>query len=154
MNLELAEEAAHFKVETQVFSAQEVQAMEPDVEVNVRGGILYPSDCHMHPGDFMATLKKHLEQARCEVAIEHSGNRFEKNGSTVTAGLLPIKENSPVRNWYWLIGSWLPLTAKLLVWTCCCRRAKDTALPTRTYPVTSPSFHPRRRPRSYDPNGQ
>nr|WP_315815604.1 FAD-dependent oxidoreductase [Paraflavitalea speifideiaquila] len=55
--IELAEEAAHFNIDTKIFSAQEIQAMEPDVEVNVRGGILYPMDCHMHPGDFMITLK-------------------------------------------------------------------------------------------------
>ncbi len=111
--LELAEEAAHFKVETKVFSAQEVQAMEPDVEVNVRGGILYPSDCHMHPGDFMATLKKHLEQAGVKLQLNTAVTGFEKNGSTVTA-VITDKGKFPCEELVLANGSWLPLTAKLL----------------------------------------
>jgi D-amino-acid dehydrogenase len=111
--LELAEEAAHFKVETKVFSAQEVQAMEPEVEVNVRGGILYPSDCHMHPGDFMITLKKHLEQAGVQLQLNTAVTGFEKNGEKVTA-VITDKGKFPCEELVLANGSWLPLTAKLL----------------------------------------
>jgi len=111
--LELAEEAAHFKVETKVFSAQEVQAMEPDVEVNVRGGILYPSDCHMHPGDFMATLKKHLENAGVKLQLNTAVTGFEKNAEKVTA-VITDKGKFPCEELVLANGSWLPLTAKLL----------------------------------------
>jgi D-amino-acid dehydrogenase len=111
--LELAEEAAHFKVDTKVFSAQEVQAMEPDVEVNVRGGILYPSDCHMHPGDFMATLKKHLEQAGVKLQLNTAVTGFEKNSEKVTA-VITDKGKFPCEELVLANGSWLPLTAKLL----------------------------------------
>lgn len=111
--LELAEEAAHFKVDTQVLTVQEIQAMEPDVEVNVRGGILYPLDCHMHPGDFMITLKKHLEQAGVKLQINTAVTGFEKNGEKVTA-VITDKGKFPCEELVLANGSWLPLTAKLL----------------------------------------
>lgn len=111
--LELAEEAAHFKVDTKVLTAQEIQAMEPDVEVNVRGGILYPLDCHMHPGDFMATLKKHLEQAGVKLQINTAVTGFEKNGEKITA-VITDKGKFPCEELVLANGSWLPLTAKLL----------------------------------------
>ena len=111
--LELAEEAAHFKVDTKVLTAQEIQAMEPDVEVNVRGGILYPSDCHLHPGDFMATLKKHLEQAGVKLQLNTTVTDFEKNGQKITA-VITDKGKFPCEELVLANGSWLPLTAKLL----------------------------------------
>lgn len=111
--LELAEEAAHFKVDTKVLTAQEIQAMEPDVEVNVRGGILYPLDCHMHPGDFMVTLKKHLEQAGVKLQLNTAVTGFEKNGEKITA-VITDKGKFPCEELVLANGSWLPLTAKLL----------------------------------------
>ena len=111
--LELAGEAAHFKVDTKVLTAQEIQAMEPDVEVNVRGGILYPLDCHMHPGDFMATLKKHLGQAGVKLQLNTAVTGFEKNGEKITA-VITDKGKFPCEELVLANGSWLPLTAKLL----------------------------------------
>ena len=61
--LELAKEANALGLETIICNAQEVQQMEPDVEIQVRGGVLYPIDAHLHPGDFMRTLHAALVQA-------------------------------------------------------------------------------------------
>ena len=72
--IELSKEAKNFGIETRILTAQQVQEMEPDVKVNVIGGILYPIDAHLHPGDFMKTLKKLLEK---------NGVKFEVN-ATVT----------------------------------------------------------------------
>jgi D-amino-acid dehydrogenase len=83
--IELAQEAAELHIDTKILSAQEVQAMEPDVQVDVKGGILYPIDCHMHPGDFMRTLKDHLQKAGVKLQLNTTVTGFEKNGSTVTA---------------------------------------------------------------------
>lgn len=111
--LELAEEAAHFKVDTKVLTAQEVQAMEPDVEVNVRGGVLYPQDCHMHPGEFMKSLKKHLQAAGVNLQLNTTVTGFETNAGKVTAVLTDkgkfASEELVVAN-----GSWMPELTKML----------------------------------------
>ncbi len=67
----------------------------------------------MHPGDFMATLKKHLEQAGVKLQLNTAVTGFEKNGPTVTA-VITDKGKFPGEELVLANGSWLPLTAKLL----------------------------------------
>ena len=111
--IELAKEAAHFNIETRVFNAQEEQAMEPDVQVNVRGGILYPSDCHLHPGDFMLTLKKHLQNVGVQLQLNTTVTGFEKNSDRVQA-VITDKGKFPCEELILANGSWMPVVTKYL----------------------------------------
>ena len=111
--IELAHEAAKFKIDTKVLTAQEVQAMEPDVEVNVRGGILYPLDCHMHPGEFMVTLKKHLEAAGVKLQLNTSVTGFEKNTERITA-VITDKGKFTCDELVLANGSWMPVLTRML----------------------------------------
>lgn len=111
--IELAEEAAHFKINTKVLSAQEVQAMEPDVEVNVRGGVLYPLDCHMHPGEFMVTLKKHLQTAGVHLQLHTTVTGFEKNTERITA-VITDKGRFACEELVLANGSWMPQLTSML----------------------------------------
>ena len=76
--IELAKEAKKFNLETRIMNAQEVQALEPQVEVNVRGGVLYPIDCHLHPGDFMRTLFNYLSNQGVEFQLNSEVPDFRK----------------------------------------------------------------------------
>lgn len=109
--IELAKEAAELNIETQIFNAKEIQQMEPDVEVNVRGGILYPIDCHLHPGDLMATIKKYLDDNGVEFKLNTTITGFEKNAGVITK---IITDNGDVTGDEYLLatGSWLPLVTK------------------------------------------
>jgi D-amino-acid dehydrogenase len=111
--IELAQEAAHLNIETKIFSAQEVQAMEPDVEVNVRGGVLYPIDCHMHPGDFMSALKAHAQRAGIKLQLNTTVTGFEKKDNRVTA-VLTNNGKFDCDELLLANGSWLPVTAEKL----------------------------------------
>jgi D-amino-acid dehydrogenase len=109
--IELAKEAAELNIETQIFNAKEIQQMEPDVEVNVRGGILYPIDCHLHPGDLMATIKKYLDDNGVEFKLNTTITGFEKNAGVITK---IITDNRDVTGDEYVLatGSWLPLVTK------------------------------------------
>jgi D-amino-acid dehydrogenase len=85
--IEMAEDAAKLGIETRIYSAAEIQAMEPDVEVNVRGGVLYPIDAHLHPGDFMQTLKQHLLESGVSFQLNTEITGFERKGRRVTTVL-------------------------------------------------------------------
>ena len=52
----LAGQAHIFGLKTELCTAAEVQAREPEVEVNVAGGVLYSDDCHVSPQKFMQSL--------------------------------------------------------------------------------------------------
>lgn len=82
--IELAHEAAAFNIETQVLSAKEIQDLEPDVQVDVRGGILYPMDAHLHPGELMKTLHQYLTDRGVVFQLSTTITGFEKQGRKVS----------------------------------------------------------------------
>ena len=109
--IELAKEAAALNIETNVFSAKEIQAMEPEVEVNVRGGVLYPIDAHLHPGDLMQTIHDHLQQSGVKFQLETTITGFEKQGRKVT-NVLTDKGDFSGDEIVLATGSWLPVTSR------------------------------------------
>jgi Glycine/D-amino acid oxidases (deaminating) len=110
---ELGEEAKKYGIETRFYNAQEVQAMEPDVEVSVRGGVLYPIDCHLHPGDFMQTLKDHLLNSGVRIELKCEVTGFEKAGDKVTA-VITDKGKFDCEELVIANGSWMPVIASKL----------------------------------------
>lgn len=82
--IELAHEAAAFNIETQVLTAKEIQDLEPDVQVDVRGGILYPMDAHLHPGELMKTLHQYLTDRGVVFQLSTTITGFEKQGRKVS----------------------------------------------------------------------
>ena len=111
--IELAKEAAELNIDTKILSAQEVQAMEPDVQVDVKGGVLYPIDCHLHPGDFMRTMKAHLQKAGVILQLNTTVTGFEKKGNTVTA-VLTNQGKFECSQLVLASGSWLPVVSEKL----------------------------------------
>ncbi|HLO81358.1 MAG TPA: FAD-dependent oxidoreductase, partial [Chitinophagaceae bacterium] len=111
--IELAKEAANFNIETRILSRSEVQALEPEVEVDVRGGVLYPIDAHLHPGDFMHTLYNNLEKEQVEFQLNTTVKGFEKEGNKVTR-VLTDKGSFDCEELVIAGGSWLPVITKTL----------------------------------------
>lgn len=50
-------------IEAHILSPQEVQKMEPDVRVDVRGGVYFPGDAHLVPHKLMNNLVRFLEDS-------------------------------------------------------------------------------------------
>lgn len=63
---ETAEVANHFGVEARVLTADQVQELEPDVKVNVRGGVYFPGDAHLTPQDLVNQLVLFLKDSGVE----------------------------------------------------------------------------------------
>ncbi|MEN9950279.1 MAG: hypothetical protein RLY85_1031, partial [Bacteroidota bacterium] len=109
--LEMADDAAKLGIETRIFDTAGIQALEPDVEVNVRGGVLYPIDAHLHPGDLMQTLKNYLQHAGVEFSLNTTITGFEKQGRKVT-GIITDKGKFEGDEVVLATGSWLNLTTR------------------------------------------
>ena len=110
---ELANQAADLGIETKILSGQAVQDLEPDTAVTVRGGVLYPIDCHLHPGDFMQTLKKRLETDGVKFQLETEVQGFERTAGTIES-VITDKGKFEFDELVIASGSWLPLlSAKL-----------------------------------------
>ncbi|MCW3117921.1 MAG: FAD-dependent oxidoreductase [Chitinophagaceae bacterium] len=110
---QLAAQAHIFGLKTELCSAAEVQDREPEVEVNVAGGVLYLDDCHVNPQKFMQSLCKHLQNAGVEFWLNTAVTGFEKSGNKITAG---ITLNGKIAADEFVIanGSWLQEISKLL----------------------------------------
>ena len=81
--LELAQQAQKLGIETHILNANEVQKMEPDVEVKTLGGVYYPNDCHLHPGKMMKTLRQANLNAGVQMVFNQEVVDFETNGHQV-----------------------------------------------------------------------
>lgn len=111
--IELGEDAKRLGIETRFYNAHQVQEMEPDVEVVVRGGVLYPIDCHLHPGDFMKTLKEHLQKSGVRLELNCTVTGFEKKSDRVTA-VITDKGKFDCEELVIANGSWMPVIADKL----------------------------------------
>jgi D-amino-acid dehydrogenase len=88
----LAKDAEAFGLKTVICDQAGVQAYEKEVEVNVRGGVLYTDDCHLNPTKFMNSLVQYLkdnkvtfltntEITNIEVSNQSAKNIITKEGS-------------------------------------------------------------------------
>lgn len=48
-------------IEAQILSSEEIQQLEPDVKIHVRGGVYFPGDAHITPQAFVTQLIKFLK---------------------------------------------------------------------------------------------
>ena len=111
--LALSKQAARLGLQTRIFNASQVQEMEPELEVNVRGGVLYPADCHLHPGDFMRTLKLQLESAGVRFQLGTQVDKFEKNGRRINT-VITANGKFDCDELVLATGCWLPIITKQL----------------------------------------
>jgi len=111
--IELCAEANGLGIETSVFDAKGIQELEPEVEVNVRGGVLYPMDAHLSPSEWMKTLHKKLEERGVQFLLQTEVLDFEKAGNKVDA-VLTDKGKYNCDELVLAAGSWLPVVSKEL----------------------------------------
>lgn len=84
---ELAQEADvanRAGIEARVLNGRQVQDLEPDTRVTVRGGLHYPGDAHLNPGELIRSLLAYLHRSGIEILENQAVTGFEKTGSRVT----------------------------------------------------------------------
>jgi len=79
---QLAREANRLGMEAHVLSSAEVQAMEPNTEVNALGGVYFPSDCHLHPIHMMKALKEHVKKRGGRIHYNQAFEKVAQKGET------------------------------------------------------------------------
>jgi len=109
----LAAQAHIFGLKTELCTAAEVQAREPEVEVNVAGGVLYSDDCHVSPQKFMQSLYNYLQKTGVQFWLKSEVTGFEKAGNSITS---VVTTNGKIDSDEIVIanGSWLQEISKLL----------------------------------------
>ena len=104
---EMAHDAAAFGIETKVLNASGVQEMEPEVEVNVKGGVYYPIDAHVNPSEMMQSLHQYLLTAGVEFKLNTEIIGFEKTKGKISK-MITTQGDLEADEFILAAGSWLP----------------------------------------------
>ena len=108
----LADDAEKFGLQVERLDALQVQALEPEVELNVSGAVLFKDDCHFHPGMLMMALKIYLEEKGVKFQLHHTVTGFEKKGNIISS-VVTDKGRFDAEQFVLAPGSWLPGVAKM-----------------------------------------
>jgi D-amino-acid dehydrogenase len=106
------QEAQHLGLQAKVLNAEEVQAMEPDAQLNIRGALWFGCDAHLYPGLVMQQMRQYLTTLGVIFVPNAEVNGFKKQGSQmkqVMAGLHSLPADMVVIAG----GSWSRPLAKL-----------------------------------------
>jgi len=109
----LADEAEMFGLKVDRLLRDDVQKLEPDVEVNVAGAVLFKDDCHFNPGMMMVALKNYLIAKGVKLELNCTVTDFEKSGNKIT-GVITDKGKFTGSDVVIATGSWLPVVAKMM----------------------------------------
>ena len=109
----LADDAEKFGLKVDRLNKQQVQALEPDVELNVTGAVLFKDDCHINPGMFMKALKNYLEEKGVRFQLNTSVTGFEKKNNKIAA-VITDKGKFVCDELVVAAGSWLPAVAGMM----------------------------------------
>jgi len=111
------EETAHLAnrhgVTARMLSAAEVQALEPDVTVNVRGGVFYPGDAHLTPHQLVGGLIDYLKQQGVQFLTSTAVSGFQSERGRVS-GVVTSRGNFPVDELVLAAGCWSGQMARQL----------------------------------------
>jgi len=109
----MADDAEKFGLKVERLYANQVQELEPDVELNVSGAVLFKDDCHFNPGKLMLLLKDHLLKAGVQFRLNTTVTGFEKNNNNISA-VITDKGKFNCDQLVIATGSWLPVLAKMM----------------------------------------
>ncbi len=111
--IHLTKQAAQMGLQSTILSAQQVQDLETATTIDVRGGVLYKDDAHLHPGMFTSALKNHLINKGVKIISENSVTGFETFGNNIKS-IISNKEKITADEFVLANGAWLPSLAKKL----------------------------------------
>lgn len=109
----LADEAEQFGLQVERLNAAAVQLLEPDVELNVAGAVLFKDDCHFNPGKMMVLLKDYLEKKGVQFQLNTTVTGFEKMNDKISA-VVTNNGNFTCEELIVAAGSWLPVVCKMM----------------------------------------
>ncbi|SFD14003.1 NAD(P)/FAD-dependent oxidoreductase [Spirosoma endophyticum] len=110
---EEADVANRAGIEAQVLTEQQVQELEPNTRVDVRGGILFPGDAHLNPGELIRSLLFFLRKKGITILENHTVTGFGKSGSRIKSVQTSLGEYS-VDEVVVAGGAWSPVIARQL----------------------------------------
>ena len=109
----LADEAEKFGLKVERLKKDAVQLLEPQVELDIAGAVLFKDDCHFNPGKMIIALKNYLEKKGACFQLHTTVTGFERSNHKITA-VLTDQGKFDCNEIVLATGSWLPVVAKMM----------------------------------------
>jgi D-amino-acid dehydrogenase len=108
-----AKQANGLGVPAEVLDAKGVAKLDPDVTVDVAGGVYFPKDCHLSPNRFMAALKEQCDTLGVKFAWSTEGEAFIRQRTRIS-GVKTANGQITTDEVVLAGGSWSPVIAREL----------------------------------------
>ncbi len=101
-------------IEAHILSAKEVQALETEVKLNVRGGVYFPKDAHLTPQVLIKEIIKYLKNKGVEVLDKTEVKGFEKQNGSVQSIITSKGKLENIDAMILSVGAWSPILMEQL----------------------------------------
>ncbi len=108
----LTEQAMSLGLKTQTYSASQVQELEPEVEVDAAGGVLWLDDCHLDSAKLMRALHRFLQTAGVKFFLNAEVKGFERTDGKINS-VITDQEKIHTDEIIIANGSWMPAVARM-----------------------------------------
>lgn len=108
----LAKQANDMGLDAVVLDKTALHALEPQVKMDVLGGVHYRCDGHLYPNDLMQQLIAYLQQQQVKFLPNKEVTGIKTNGGKVTA-VITGNEMHTADMFVLATGSWTPAVARL-----------------------------------------
>lgn len=92
---------------------EEVQKLEPEVDLNIKGAVYYHSDAHMSPNEFMQQLKLYLENKGVQFIANEEVIDFTTSNNTISS-IITKNQQISADEFVIATGSWTQKLSKKL----------------------------------------
>lgn len=118
--LEMAEKANELGIKAEVLRGGQLSELEPEMDLDVRGGVYFPEDAHLYPNQFMGQMKQALEKqgvrfmtntevAKAKVCNGRVSKLILNNGEEIEVKELLVAAGAWTRTFLKSLGVRLPL---------------------------------------------
>lgn len=102
----LAKHAHQLGLAAEVLDPIGLKQLEPEMELDVRGGIYFPGDAHLYPNQLMAQLTHRLKQLGLTFLSNNSIVDFSVQGAKIQSLITANGDRIPVENVLLTSGCW------------------------------------------------
>lgn len=104
--IEMAERATKIGVEAQILNPEALKTIEPDINIDVRGGLFFPGDAHLYPNLFIQQMTQYLQNKGVEFICGQKVEDFRSQNGKVERIQLENGNEISVENLLVSSGSW------------------------------------------------
>jgi D-amino-acid dehydrogenase len=101
-------------IEAHILSAKEVQALETEIKLNIRGGVYFPKDAHLTPQVLIKEIIKYLKNKGVKVLDKTEVKGFEKQNGSVQSIFTSQGKLENIDEMILSVGAWSPILVEEL----------------------------------------